>query len=227
MLLCAWLSTAAAQQRGPIQISLNVYPWLSDVNTDSDLTINTTIPLPGRFSYFSFINFGGLLHVGDARFIITEQNINWQIAGQLPFDLVAQDTIRYGHDNDTIHLGVRWRLHNTGSLRPLFQALHFNYSFLVLPVRSDQRDLGGWQLSHVYQMTFPGISERLYFSGFFDHNINERSAGGGRRDNIVSENQFGVRLFDNVYAVVEYRINEYRRQDKANFGAGVELKTSW
>jgi hypothetical protein len=208
-------------------ISFNLYPWLDDVNTDSDFTVTTFIPLPHRFSYFSFVNIGGVLHSGSPKFIITEQNIRWNISEKYPVDFVAQDTIRNGHDNDTIHLGLRWRLNNTSQLREFFNKISLAYSFHVFPIRFDQRDLGGWQVSHVYTMTFPYISDRLYFSGFFDHNIGEGSASTGRRDNIVSENQFGVRLYKQFYAVLEYRFNEYRRNNKNNLGAGIELKTSW
>jgi hypothetical protein len=208
-------------------ISFNIYPWLADVKSDSDLTVTTFVPLPAGFSYFSFINFGGLLHSGSMKFQITEQNIIWNVARNIPFDLVLQDTIRNGRDNDTIHAGVRWRLNNTESIKSFFDTLHLSYSFHIFPKRFDQRDVGGWQVSHVYQMQFPYISDRLYFSGFLDHNINERSGASGNRDNIVSENQFGVRMFKQLYAVFEFRINEYRRSDTTNFGAGIELKTNW
>jgi hypothetical protein len=210
-----------------INMAFNLYPWLSDVNNDSDFTVSTFIPLPSRFSYFSFINIRGVLHSGSPSFIITEQNIRWNVSEKYPIDLVAQDVIRNGHDNDTIHLGVRWRLNNTNQLREFFNKISLVYSLQVFPVRFDQRDLGGWQLSHVYTMTFPYISDRLYFSGFFDHNIGEGSAITGRRQNIVTENQFGVRLYKQFYAVLEYRFNEYRRNSKNNVGAGIELKTTW
>jgi hypothetical protein len=216
-----------AQERRPVLMSFNAYPYLSDVSTDADLTVNTTIPLPGRFSYFSFINFSGLLHSGNLNFSLTEQNIIWQIAAQSPLDFVAQDTIRKGADNDTIHLGIRWRLNNTPMLQSFFRSINLNYSFIVFPVRFDQRNVGGWQLSHAFQMSFPAISDRLYVGGFIDHNINESTITGGRRDNIVSETQLGFRIYKDVYAVAEYRINEYRRSAKSNVGAGLEIKTSW
>ena len=169
----------------------------------------------------------GCFTPGSAKFQITEQNLRWQIAKQYPIDLVIQDTIRNGRDNDTVHIGFRWRVNNTEQLQSFFNAIHLSYSVHVFPKRFDQRDVGGWQLSHAYQMTFPNISDRLYFSGFLDHNINESNVPGTKRDNIVSENQFGVRLFNKVYAVAEFRVNEYRRSDTTNFGVGLEIKTSW
>jgi hypothetical protein len=208
-------------------VAFNFYPHLTQVKSDSDFTINTFISLPARFSYFSFANFGGLFHSGSVKFQITEQNLRWQVAEQFPLDLVVQDTIRNGGNNDTIHLGARWRLNNTEVFNPFFNALHLNYSVHVFPQRFDQRKVGGWQISHAYQLTFPYLSDRLYFSGFFDHNINERNISGGTRDYIVSENQFGVRLYKKLYAVMEFRINEYRRSDTTNIGLGIEVKTNW
>jgi hypothetical protein len=209
------------------QVAFNFYPVLGDVNSDSDFTINTFAPLPKRFSYFSFFNFGGVFHSGDARFQITEQNLRWQITEGSPLDLVVQDTIRKGANNDTIHVGVRWRLNNTSWLNDFFSTVNLIYSMHVFPVRFDQRDVGGWQLSHAYTMTFPYISDRLYFSGFLDHNIRESNIPGEKRDNIVSENQIGVRIFKKLYAVAEFRVNEYRRSNTTNFGLGLELKTAW
>ena len=221
------LTTHAQEKRRPAQIAFNLYPYLSDVKTDADFTINMLVPLPARFSYFSFANFGDTLSSGDPDFLLTEQNLIWNVSEKLPLDLVAQDIIRRGHDNDTIHLGVRWRLNSTPMLAGFLKAINLNYSVQIFPTRIDQRDVGGWQISHAYQMTFPYISDRLYLGGFLDHNIDETSRPGFTRDNVVSETQFGVRLYRQLYAVVEYRINDYRRSDNTNVGAGLEIKTSW
>jgi hypothetical protein len=37
----------------------------------------------------------------------------------------------------------------------------------------------------------------------------------------------GYRLVENLYAVAEYRINEYRRSDVNNLALGVEDKIKW
>ncbi len=228
VLVCLLLPFSSyAQERRPAQIAFNFYPYLSDVKTDSDFTINILAPLPARFSYSSFINMSDVLSAGDPNFLLTEQNLIWQVSARLPVDLVAQDIIRKGHDNDTIHLGIRWRLNNTPALASFFRAINLNYAVQIFPTRIDQRDVGGWQISHNYQMTFPYISDRLYLAGFLDHNIDETSRPGITRDNVVSETQFGVRLYRQLYAVAEYRINDYRRSDNTNVGAGFEIKTSW
>ena len=127
----------------------------------------------------------------------------------------------------TIHLGVRWRLNATPWLDKMLKAINLTWAVQFFPTRIDQRDVGGWQISHAYQMSFPYISDRLYLSGFFDHNIDESARPGSTLNNVVSETQLGVRLYRQLYAVVEYRINDYRRADNTNFGAGFEIKTSW
>lgn len=228
ILVCLLLPlNAYAQQRRPAQIAFNFYPYLSDVKTDSDFTINMLVPLPSRLSYFSFINFSDALSEGNADFMLTEQNLIWNVSEKLPVDLVAQDIIRRGRNNDTIHLGIRWRLNNTPALASFFRAINLNYALQIFPTRIDQRDVGGWQISHAYQMTFPYISDRLYLGGFLDHNIDETTRPGLTRDYVISETQFGIRLYRQLYAVVEYRINDYRRSDNTNLGAGFEIKTSW
>lgn len=227
-LLCLTVSyNPEAQPRRPAQIAFNFYPYLHDVKQDSDFTINMLVPLAGRFSYFSFANFADTISRGDADFLLTEQNIFWQVSGKLPLDLVAQDIIRRGHDNDTIHFGVRWRLNATPWLTGILKAVNLTWAVQLFPTRIDQRDVGGWQISHAYQMSFPYISDRLYLGGFLDHNIDETSRPGFTRDNIVSETQIGMRLYRQLYAVAEYRINDYRRADNTNLGAGLEIKTSW
>lgn len=214
-------------ERPPVRIAFNFYPHLTDVDSDSDFTVNTFAPLPLRFSYFSFVNFGGVFAAESPNFLITEQNVRWRIHADYPFELVVQDVIRKGHDNDTLHGGIRWRLNGTPMFARWLDAAHVDFSAHVFPLRADQRDLGGWQLSYAYTVRFPYLSDRLYFGGFFDHNLDERGPGGDRRNVVVSENQFGFRVFRNVYAVAEYRVNQYRASDSSNVGIGFEIKTTW
>ena len=226
ILLLSSFDLCAAERR-PAILSFNFYPYLTDVKTDSEFTLNTFVPLPGRLSYFSFLNFGSVFSSGPVNFLITEQNLRWRISEEYPFELVVQDTIRYGADNDTVHLGVRWRLNDTEFLKSFLDAVHLNYSVHFFPIRFDQRDPGGWQMSHSYEVRFPYISDRLYFSGFLDHNIDEESQPGVRKSTIISESQLGFRLFRKVYAVAEFRRNEYRISAKNNIGIGIEIKSSW
>ena len=216
-----------ADERRPAILSFNFYPHLTDVKTDSEFTLTTFAPLPGNFSYFSFMNIGGAFSSGPLRYLISEQNLRWQISENYPVELVLQDIIRNGADNDTVHVGVRLRLDETDSFRSFFDAAHMTYSVQFFPVRFDQRNVSGWQMSHAYEIRFPYISDRLYLGGFLDHNIDEKLRPGVRTDTIISETQLGFRLFRKVYAVVEYRINEYRLSDNSNIGIGIEIKSSW
>lgn len=59
-------------------IDLNVYGYLSDIDADSVITINTAASLPNRFSYFSltnFINQPNKDELADSTAYYTEQNI--------------------------------------------------------------------------------------------------------------------------------------------------------
>ena len=227
VVLLLWSFDICADERRPAILSFNFYPYLTDVKTDSEFTLRTIAPLPRRFSYFSFMNIGGAFSSGPLRYLISKQNLRWQISEKRPVELVLQDIIRNGADNDTVHFGVRLRLDETGSFKSFFDAAHMTYSVEFFPVRFDQRNVGGWQISHAYEIRFPYISDRLYLGGFLDHNIDEKLRPGVRTDTIISETQLGFRLFGKVYAVVEYRINEYRLSDNSNIGIGIEIKSSW
>ena len=87
-------STWAQQPNGIIEF--NTYPWLSDVQNDNDITINVSIDLPGRFSYFSWSEFTNVLHEGDAGFALAEHNVRWGISDSLPQDLNVQWGLRNG-----------------------------------------------------------------------------------------------------------------------------------
>lgn len=227
-LLVLWLFPAllpAADNN--VFINFNFYPYLADVKSDSAFTLNTAVLLPQRFSYFSFANFGGLFESGPVRFLVSEQNLRWRPADRFPVDLVVQDTIRRGGGNDTVQAGVRWRLNDTAVLKRFFNAIHLRYSVHFFVQRWDQRDRGGWQVSHTYTLRFPYLSDRLYLGGFIDHNISERGPPGFPANPVISENQLGFRLYRRLYAVAEYRINQYRRSDVNNLGVGFEIKTAW
>jgi hypothetical protein len=79
-------------------------------------------------------------------------------------------------------------------------------------------------MEHSFNLKFPYLSDRLYFlGGGIDHTFNQDLP-----DNpIVGEAQLGYRLVENLYAVAEYRINEYRRSDVNNLALGVEDKIKW
>jgi hypothetical protein len=226
---CPILAVMALDARAddPIETSLNFnsYPYLSDVKEDTDVTVNMNVALPAGLSYFSFVNFGGAFHGGSTQFLVSEQNLRWRFSRRIPLDATVQALIVRGDGTDNWQFGPRWRLDDTPFLRAFFEAIHasYNVSFFV---RSDTVEGSVEQLSHVYLLRFPYLSDRLYLGGFLDQNFH-RGGPGGRRHVAVSETQLGVRLFGNLYGIAEYRRNEYRASSRDNLGVGLEFKSRW
>ena len=76
-------------------------------------------------------------------------------------------------------------------------------------------------------MTFPYISNRLYLSGFIDHTFNQDLPDGYPSSPAVWETQLGYEIVDNFYAIAEYRINQYNRNDVNNLALGLEYLIKW
>jgi hypothetical protein len=206
-------------------LNFNFYPYLSNVDDDPDFTLNTNIALPAGLSYFSFVNAGGVFHGSSKQFQVSEQNLRWRFSRQIPVDVAVQTLIVRGEGNDNWQIGPRWRLDDTSFLRAFFAAIHttYNISFFM---RFDTVEGSVRQLSHAYQMRFPYLSERLYLSGFFDHNLH-RSGPRGRSEAIHIEAQLGARLIGNLYGIAEYRRNDYKAPNKDNLAIGLEYKSRW
>ncbi|WP_212668830.1 hypothetical protein [Pseudoalteromonas sp. NBT06-2] len=191
-------------------------------------TLNTAVKLPNRFSYFSLLNlYSSDNSLKETANYYTEQNIRWKIADDSPLDLTLQMNFRTGDDNDRHRLGVRWRLNNTSYLQDIFKVINLNYSLNFHAVQFDNKDASVWQIEHVFLMKFPYISERIYLSGFADHTFNQDLSKKIPNSPIVGEVQMGFRLYDNLFFISEYRLNQYRRSDVNNFAIGFQYKMIW
>ncbi len=209
-------------------IDFNVYPYLSDVDSDNVVTINIAAKLKNRFSYFSLTNFSSQPGAGgDTVNYYTEQNLRWQMWEGGPLDLTLQLNFRSGNDNDRHRIGVRWRLNNTAFLEDFFKQLNLAYSINFHVVQFDHEEAYVWQMEHVFRMTFPKLTDRLYLAGFMDHTFNQDLPTTYPKRPIVGEVQLGFRLIGNLYAIAEYRLNEYRRSDTDNLAAGLEYIVKW
>jgi hypothetical protein len=211
-------------------LDFNVYPELTDVDTDSVFTLNTAAKLPNRFSYFSLLNLYNQSSdntLKETTSYYTEQNLRWQISDDSPLDLTLQMNFRTGSDNDRHRLGFRWRLNNTSYLESAFKAMNLKYSLNFHVVQFDKEDADVWQIEHVFMMKFPYISERLYLSGFADHTFNQDLSEQLPSSPIVGEVQMGFRLYENLFFVSEYRLNQYRRSDVNNLAIGLQYKMIW
>jgi hypothetical protein len=211
-------------------LSFNLYPYMSDVDSDNSLTINAAAQLNHRFSYFSLTNFSNQAGEGeleDTENFYTEQNIRWQVSPNSPLDLTLQMNFRSGVDNDRHRLGVRWRLNNTSAIKSVFDAIHLLWSINFHPIQFDNEDSDVWQIEHSFRLTAPYLRDRLYLAGFIDHTFNEDLPSGFPDNPVVSETQLGFRLIENLYVITEYRINQYRRADVNNLAVGIEYKIRW
>lgn len=210
-------------------LDFNFYPYLADVDTDAVFTLNTSAELGRRFSYFSLLALGGRADESefkDTEWYYTEQNIRWQVSEGSPLDLTVQHNMR-SNAADRLRLGFRWRINDSGLLKPYFDAIHFKWSINFHAIQFDDQDGHVWQMEHVWRVTFPYLSDRIYLGGFIDHTMNEDNTGEVSDNPIAAECQLGVRLYENLYAVTEFRYYEYRRSDVNNLAVGVEYKIVW
>jgi|GEM_PF-450348 len=207
-------------------LDFNLYPYLDDVDSDNVFTLNVAAKLGNGFSYFGLLNLGNQSdrsELGDITNFYTEQSVRWQV-NDSPIDLTAQFNFRSGEDNDRHRLGFRWRLNDTAMLKEVFQSINLAWSINFHVFQFDHADENIWQMEHVFRLTAPQISDRLYIAGFIDHTFNEDLPGNFPDNPIVGEVQLGWRLIENLYAITEYRVNEYRRSDVNNLAVGIEYK---
>jgi len=207
---------------------INVYPYLSDADNDGRVTMNAAANFSGGLSYFGFINFGKQQSAGATRnAYYTEQNLRWRFARDLPLELAVQLNFRTGVDNDRYRLGLRWRASDTEFLTDAFKAIHLTYAVSIYALQLDHEAGRAWQIEHSFRFAFPYLSDRLYLSGFVDHNFGQVLPDSFPSDPIVAEAQFGYRLYDKLFAISEFRINEYRRSNVSSLGVGLQYKINW
>ena len=211
-------------------LDFNLYPYLSDVKGDNTVTVNIAAKLPNRLSYFSLLNLSNQSNEGeleDTENFYTEQNLRWQISKGSPLDLTLQMNFRSGQDNDRHRLGVRWRINQTEMFSELLSTLNLSWSINFHLLQIDNEDPQVWQMEHVFRVTFPYWTDRLYLAGFIDHTFNQDLPANLPSSPIVGEAQVGLRIIENLYAIVEYRVNQYRSSDETNVAAGIEYKIRW
>lgn len=211
-------------------LDFNFYPYLAEVENDTVFTLNTFVALPRRFSYFSLLNIYNQNNTdafSDTSGFYTEQNLRWQITETSVFDLTAQYNMRSGENNDRMRLGIRWRLNDSQGLERFFNSIGLRYAINFHLWQWDHSNAGIWQMEHVFALTFPFFTERLYVAGFIDHTFGEELPETIPTNPAVMETQLGFRLFDDFYIIVEYRVSQYRRENVNNLAAGFEYKFKW
>ncbi len=221
------VSAAEEHAKPPIAVDLNVYPLLDQVSSDTDMTLVINAPLPGRLSYFSFANFRGITHSNAASFTRSEQNLRWSVSESWPVDLNAQAIFADGSGNDLLQIGLGWRVSDTRGVDEFFDKINLLYRVTFHLKRFSAGDDDAWQMEHFFRMTFPAISRRLYLSGFLDQTFDLNLPSQFPNNPVTTEIQLGWRVLDRLYAVAEYRSNDFRFGDEKNFAVGVEYKFRW
>jgi len=217
---------AHAQNDGPprLRIDFSLYPYQRTVASDVDFTTTINAVLPGRFSYFSYVNVQGAVTDGSAVLARSEQNLRYAVTETLPIDLNLQGVLARGDGNDFYQLGLGWRVDDTPGFRKFFDRINLVYRMTLQLKRFEFEDDDAWQMEHFFRMD---LSERFYLSGFVDQTFDLDTDEDLPNTPIVREIQFGTRLFGDFYIIVEYRRNEFRVGREDNLAAGIEYKFRW
>jgi len=193
-----------------------------DTRDYSVMTINILAKLPNRFQFFSLTNYKSGNKSSDLSSFYSEFNMRWQVKKGNPFDLTYQLVMRQGDGNDDHRIGVRWRLDNTSKLATFFKKLNMNYSMnpMLIQFRVATETKYMTQIEHVYKIRL--YKDRIYLGGFADQNI---AFSNSKMSVIwVTEHQLGVRIVDQFYGVVEYRLNDFLASESTGVGFGLEYK---
>lgn len=223
----AFSASAQEGDRPKATIDFSLYPYQHTLKDDVDFSVMMNASLPGRFSYFAYANMKGSTTGESAVFDRSEQNLRYSISDNLPLDLNFQAILIRGDGNDFYQLGLSWRIHDTPVWQQFFDRINLIYRLTFQLKRYSVDDRGAWQMEHFFKMTFPDLSDRLYFSGFVDQTFNQDLPDTMPRNPVVAELQLGLRMFDRFYAITEYRVNQWRVGDEYNLAVGVEYKVRW
>ena len=225
--LLAVPTVACADDPPRFSLDTSLYPYLDRIETDTDLTLTANARFPARISYFGYVNVKGVVSDGDVDFVRSEQTVRWRMSADLPLDLSAQAVLVDGSGNDFTQLGVSWRLHDTPGFAALFDRINLIYRLTFQLKRFSNSNDKGWQMEHFFRMRFPGVSDRLYLSGFLDQTFDLRRPAAFPESPIVTEIQAGARIWKDFYVITEYRVNQFRLGNEHNLAAGIEYKYAW
>lgn len=228
MLIATAVGANADEKARPGFLDFNGYYDTRDLSV---MTLNILADLPARFQYFSLTNYSNSASADqpeDLDTFYTEQNLRWTPREEIPLDLSTQWVTRSGPDNDIARLGVRWRPASTPVVQEWFDAIGLNYFVILHLVQFDQLPSDGtrMQIEHAYRWpVFPSLLDgRVYLGGFIDHNMWFNPPRGIDTNTVVTEHQLGVRLLGELYAVAEFRRNEFFLSRKNGVGFGLEYR---
>lgn len=220
MVVCT-LANAQKLQAQAIPSGFLDFNAYHDSRNYSVLTYNILAKLPSGLQYFSLTNYQGSENNSELSTFYSEHNLRYPVAQASPLDATYQYILRSGIDNDKHRLGARLRLNDVKKLKNKLKAWRISYSvnpmFLEFGVASKPRYVA--VVEHVYH--FQIVKKHLYLAGFADQNFITTSSGF--KTEWVTEHQIGARIMQGLFAVVEYRINEFDN-NPTGIGFGVEYK---
>lgn len=200
-----------------------------DSRNASTFTINYLALLNKRLSYFSFINFqqgqpGNVDNLYTFDFFYSEHNLTYTPFMKIPIDLNVQMVMVSLPNSTKFRLAPSLRVHDVWGIKEFFKKIHMTYgiNFHVVQFGNEYPlDDFTWQMEHFYKIEIaPKLTgHRIYISGFADHTF-----GGPIAKGLVTEHQLGIRLFDQFYAVAEYRHFSYYKDPRYTDGLGVGLE---
>ena len=197
-----------------------------DSRNFSVFTLNILAQPADRLQYFSLTNYQSTHSGTDLQTFYSEQNVRLRLR-KSPLDLTSQWVVRSGEATDRFRLGIRIRLSSITGLNALFKRLHLSYSanFHLLEFGSGKGPDYFTQIEHVYRLEIlPDLlQKRIYLAGFADQNI---IYVDDDKPSIkwVSEHQMGLRIFNQLFMVMEYRINDFLPSKNYGLGYGLEYK---
>jgi hypothetical protein len=171
-------------------------------------TTNIFATVEGGFQYFSLTNLESEVEASDktdSTLYYTEQNLRWQLSQDGLFMLSTQAALQGGEKNDIARAGVLINFSKHSSLVEFAKEHNFSFGINVFPIQLDELKGYNWQIEYIYkfQIARKLFRDRLYITGFADQNI------GPDETTWVTEHQLGLRVYDNLFLVTEYRINEF------------------
>lgn len=198
-------------------IDPNVY---YDTRGSYDFTLNALAVLPLRFVYFTFANYGTADENPDLTGYYSEHHLYWGVSEKSPFDLSLQWMNLSGNMNDALRLGFRWRAGSTSGIEKIFKTIGLTYTLAFHVFQfDDARAQSPWmaQIEHFYHLSL--FKNRIYITDFADQDIHYDNS---KLFTFVTEHQLGFRIIDNLFAVAEYRLNDYFPVNKTGVGLGLE-----
>ena len=200
-----------------------------DTRSFDIITNNTLIDLPGGFEYFSFTNIFGPFNSADnfkLNRYYTEQNFRFKLYKNIPIALNLQWNSA-SNITDKIRFGPRIRVDELPLINKFFKKLNLIYAIAPFPLQIDHSKGYDAQIEQFYRMqVLPKyFKDRVYISGFADINFLYGSDNPKHHNPSVTETQLGIRLINQVYAVLEYRYNGFLPSKKKNgLGLGLEYQ---